>query len=416
MHFARCAHFTKPNNQQWCAHALAFAVVLSLVAFATTSAQAQKFTVLYSFKGSPDGSRPVATLIKAKGNLYGTTFLGGVSGHGTVFELNSKGKETVLYSFKGGLDGANPSASLIRDPKGNLYGTVQNGGISNGNCPASGCGTVFRLTKTGKETVLYRFKGGLGDGVDGANPNAGLVMDEKGNLYGTTYNGGVCLQWGTVFELDPSGVETVLHNFCGNGAGGTNPEAALVRDAEGNFYGTASSGDGISTAGSVFEVSKSGAFTALYSFWVHNKEWNDGIVPTAPVVRDEKGNLFGTTLYGGGYNCAAGCGTLFEVNSSGETVLYTFAGTPDGALPQAGLVRDAQGNFYGSTSSGGASNAGTVFKMDNTGNETVLYSFTGGADGASPQAGLVMDAKGNLYGATSAGGTGNKGTIFKLTP
>jgi uncharacterized repeat protein (TIGR03803 family) len=400
--------------------ALALAIVLVPAVVGIRSAEAQTFSVLYTFTG-PDGANPNAALIRdAKGNFCGTTYRGGSGscdyGCGTVFKLDKTGKETVLYSFSG-TDGQNPSAVLLRDPAGNLYGTTEYGG-------ASGQGTVFKLDKTGKETVLHSF---TGTGGDGALPLGGLVRDAKGNLYSTTAGGGdisACsfIGCGVVFKLDSTGNETLLYTFTGSGGDGANPDAGLVRDANGNFYGT-TGGGGASGYGPVFEVDKTGKETVLYSF---TGTGGDGANPSAGLVRDAKGNFYGTTYHGGDLTCDPpfGCGTVFKLDKTGkETVLYTFTSTGEGwANPEAGLLRDAKGNLYGTTYYGGASNYGSVFKLDKTGKETALYSFTGGSDGSYPYAGLVGDAEGNLYGTASDGGDLNCpsgygcGTVFKLTP
>ncbi len=216
---------------------LAFVVVVVSAVLATQSVNAQTYSVLYSFKGGADGQVPMGSLIRdAAGNLYGTTFTGGVPDRGTVFKLDSTGNETVLYTFSGA-DGGNPFAGMIRDAAGNLYGTTGNGGVFTCYGIPGGCGTVFKLDPTGTLTVLHSF-----DGSDGSGPFAGLVYDNEGNLYGTTAQGGdltcdggnTC---GVVFKLDKKGVLTVLHTFTG-GADGNNPSATLIRDAGGNLYGT----------------------------------------------------------------------------------------------------------------------------------------------------------------------------------
>jgi uncharacterized repeat protein (TIGR03803 family) len=376
--------------------ALPIAIVLVSAVFAARSAQAQTFTVLYAFTGGADGASPWAGLIRdGAGNLYGTTPYGGASGYGTVFMLNKSGKETVLYSFAYS-DGAWPYAGLIRDAAGNLYGVATGGG-------GSGYGTAFKVAKTGKETTLYTFSG-----ADGATPFAGLVQDAAGNLYGTTSTGGAS-SVGTAFKLAKTGKETVLHSFTGTGGDGSYPEAGLVRDANGNLYGTTVSG-GASVYGTVFELNKTGKETVLYSF----SGGTDGGYPLyGYLVRDAAGNLYGTTELCGAW----GVGTVFKLDKTGkETVLYSFTEGADGGYPLAGLVRDAKGNLYGTTESGGASDYGTVFKVDSTGKETVLHSFNGSTDGGSPYAGLLRDAKGNFYGTTSTGGASGYGTVFKLTP
>ncbi len=356
--------------------------------------------VLHSFTGGTDGAYPEAGLVRdAAGNLYGTTAHGGAYGYGTVFRVSASGTETVLHSFTyNGTDGVDPEAGLVRDTAGNLYGTTAQGG-------AYTYGTVFEVSASGTETVLHSFTGG----ADGASPYAGLVRDAAGNLYGTTVSGGA-YNYGTVFEVSASGTETVLHSFTG-GTDGRNPGAGLVRDAAGNLYGTTAYGGSYSN-GTVFEVSASGTETVLHSF----TGGTDGAYPGEGgpgLVRDAAGNLYGTTGEGGAYNY----GTVFEVSASGaETVLYSFTGGAYGEYPAAGLVRDAAGNLYGTTVDSGIGAFGTVFEVSASGTETVLHSFTGGTDGASPRAGLVRDAAGNLYGTTVDGGAYTYGTVFEVTP
>jgi uncharacterized repeat protein (TIGR03803 family) len=382
--------------------ALALVVVLVQILVTTAAAEAQPdvtFTLLYSFKGGTDGDAPVAGLLRdASGNLYGTTFYGGTSDHGTVFKLDAAGTETVLYRFTGGADGGNPQAGLIRDAAGNLYGTTLYGGI-----PSCQCGTVFKLDTTGTEIVLHSFNF---DGVDGIAPQAGLVRDAAGNFYGTTSLGGA-VDNGTVFKLDTTGAETILHSFAG-GIDGDSPHAGLIRDAAGNLYGTTPAG-GDPGSGTVFKLDSTGAKTVLHNFFDHP----DGKSPWAGLVGDAAGELYGTTQYGGTY----GKGTVFKLDKAGRgKVLYSFSG-PDGSSPSAGLILDRSGNLYGTTYAGGASDMGIVFKLDTVGNLTLLHAFHGGrGDGMNTGAGLVRDAAGNLYGTTPRGGAFNKGTVFKLTP
>src|SRR5215469_3212646 len=308
--------------------------------------------------------------------------------------------ETVLYSFCSQLnctDGYNPFAGLVMDKKGNLYGTTYQGG-ANAN---GGNGTVFEITVAGEEKVLYSFTGSNGDA---GNPYAGLVMDKRGNLYGTTVGGGVNGS-GAVFELSPSGTETVLYSFCSQPSctDGATPYAGLVIDKKGNLYGTTYQG-GVNGNGTVFEISPSRTETVLHSF-AHS----DGASPLAGLVIDQKGNLYGTTTVGG----VNGNGTVFEITAAGEEkVLYSFTGSNGDGDPVAGLVMDKKGNLYGTT-------VGTVFKVSPSGTETVLYVFcsqSGCTDGAGPMAGLVMDRQGNLYGTTSYGGANGVGVVFKVTP
>jgi uncharacterized repeat protein (TIGR03803 family) len=378
----------------------ALAIVLTSAVLVTQSAQAQTHNVLHSFTGVADGATPYAGLVRdASGNLYGTTTAGGASNRGTVFKLYTTGKETLLHSFTGGADGATPYAPLVLDPSGNLYGTATAGGASNS-------GTVFKVDTTGAETVLYTFTGG----ADGKTPDAPLVLDPSGNLYGTTSAGGATNS-GIVFKLDTTGAETVLYTFSG-GADGKTPTGGLVRDAAGNLYGTTNDGGrpracflGYVGCGVVFKLDTTGTETVLYTF----TGGTDGGNPYyAGLVRDASGNLYGTTSAGG----ASDSGTVFKLDTTGtETVLYSFGN--GGVEPFAGLVRDAAGNLYGTTTNGG-SGFGTVFKLDTSGTETLLHTFAGGADGATSYAGLVLDAAGNLYGTTTAGGDSSFGTVFEI--
>jgi len=385
----------------------------------------------------------------AAGNLYGTTTYGGATGNGAVFKLDSAGKETVLYSFTGGVDGGNPNADLLLDPVGNLYGTASTGGSSATACGGQGCGVIFKLDTTGKETVLHSFTGGPSDG---AFPFAGLVQDEAGNFYGTTMQGGSFYS-GTVFILDSAGNETLLYSFA-LGADGGNPRAGLILDPAGNLYGTTFAGglDNCTTntlaveksgCGVVFKLDTKGTETVLYSF-AGGSDGQDGANPTAGLIQDVSGNFYGTTSAGAPGPCYiipmnppepasdVHCGTVFKLDPTGkETVLHSFAGGADGAGPFAGLVLDVAGNLYGSTYYGGnggcsvsgtrpgalptVTGCGTIFKVDPTGNETVLYTFSStGGGGTFPLGGLVADAEGNLYGTTYVGGSANNGAVFKL--
>jgi uncharacterized repeat protein (TIGR03803 family) len=312
--------------------------------------------------------------------------------------MSAAGKKKALYNFTGtGGDGAFPEyGTLVRDSSGNLYGTTAAGGIRDQFCMFS-CGTVFKVDASGKETVLYSF---TGTGGDGYGPWAGLVRDSAGNLYGTTPYGGA-YNWGTVFKVDPTGKETVLYSFTGGSDGGY-PWAGLVRDAKGNLYGT-------TLFGTVFKVDPTGTLTVLYTFTGPP----DGLGPQAGLIRDSAGNLYGTT-YGGG---TGGYGTVFKINPQGqETVLYSFTGGVDGGRPRrSSLVRDSTGNLYGTTWLGGSSDFGVVFKLDTTGTETVLHSFSG-SDGKIPYGTLALDKAGNLYGTTYEGGAYGGGVVFKIAP
>jgi uncharacterized repeat protein (TIGR03803 family) len=371
-------------------------LIVGISAFSLTS-QAQTFTVLHTFTGSPDGAYPVPGLIRnGAGNLYGTTEGGGISNAGTVFKLNKSERVSVLYSFTGGDDGGFPFAPLSHDAHGNLYGTTSGRG-------AFGAGTVFKLDTAGNETVLYSFTGGL----DGALPYAGLVGGGPSTVFfGTTQSGGSGASYGTIFKVDTTGKERVLYTFAG-GSAGEYPFAGLVWD-KGELYGT-TSGDGTSVYGTVFKLTSSGKGALLHTF----TGTPDGAFPIAVLVRDAAGNLYGTTQQGGRLNA----GTVFKLDTTTDelTVLHSFAGNPDGKWPYAGLVRDAAGNFYGTTTLGGAFDSGTIFKLDTTGKVTILYSFTGSSDGSSPRGGLVLDEAGNLYGTATNGGDSTFGTVFKFT-
>ena len=397
----------------WTRGALTMAVLCLLLIVGFQPAEAQTETVLYSFcaqTGCPDGSNPRADLVMdTAGSLYGTTLYGGTSGAGTVFELSSSGTETVLHSFAAShTDGHYPYAGLLMDTTGNLYGTAQSGG-------AKGLGTVFKLRPNGTETLLYSFCV-LAACADGYHPRAGLIMDTKGNLYGTAFDGGA-YDAGAVFELSPSGTETVLHSFCQQAGcpDGYYPQAGLVMDTNGNLYGTTLY-NGAYGGGTVFKISSDGTATTFYNFCTATGCKN-GRYPQAGLILDTNGNLYGTTYGGGAY----GKGTVFELSPSGvETVLHSFcarAGCPDGSHPRADLVMDTAGNLYGTTYDGGTNSVGTVFKLSPNGTETVLHSFAAnGSDGTHPYAGLVTDTMGNLYGTTYSGGANGYGTVFKVTP
>jgi len=359
------------------------------------------YGVLYSFKGgSEDGADPYAGLLNVKGALYGTTYSGGASGNGTVFAITKTGTETVLYSFKGGsADGAQVVGGLV-NVKGTLYGTTRSGG-------ANGGGTVFSITPSGTETVLHSF-GGSGDGAD---PSAGLI-NVNGTLYGTTIYAGAnpSTPYGTVFSITTSGTETVVYSFKGGSGDGAYPDAGLL-DVKGTLYGTTTNGGANSGSGdgdgTVFKVTLSGTETMLHSFGGAG----DGKLPYAGVT-SINGRLYGTTLEGG----ANSDGTVFKITMSGkEKVMHSFGDSEDGVNPLAGLI-NVKGLLYGTTYSGGANEDGTVFSITQSGRETVRYSFKGGSgDGNYPYAALV-NGKGTLYGTTYSGGANASGTVFALTP
>lgn len=327
--------------------------------------------------------------------------------------------EAILWSFGNGNDGSRPSASLIMDTSGNLYGTTEFGG-------AYKRGAVFKLTPSGTESVLWSF----GRGADGREPRAGLIMGTNGNLYGTTSLGGTCgdgiFNGGTAFELTPSGEESVLWSF-GCGADGSEPFGGLVMDTVGNLYGTtASGGTSVYEDGTVFKLtppSLSGGNWSESILWSFSG--TDGSGPPGSLIIDASGNLYGTTTSGG----ANGCGTVFKLAPDGtNSLLWNFLSPLAGGAcnPEAGLIMDANGNLYGTTVYGGAYFEGTVFELTppstSGGNwtEATLWNFGSGADGVNPVSGLIMDTSGNLYGTTSAGGAYNAeifaGTAFELSP
>jgi uncharacterized repeat protein (TIGR03803 family) len=376
-------------------------------------AQAQTFTLLHTFKGNFDGTLPHGALLRdGAGNLYGTTSTGAnhnciQDGCGSVFKLSPGGIETMLHRFVQ-TDGAIPNANLIRDKSGTLYSTVAFGGSS--ACSGKGCGAIFSLDTTGKLTLLYVFTGG----TDGQSPYAGLIRDPAGNFYGVALAGGtsdpcgLTVGCGTIFKLDTAGKLTVLHIFTG-GADGANPYSALVRDSAGNLYGTASRG-GTSNKGTVFKLDPSGNLTVLHTF---TGTGQDGSIPYAGLIHDAAGNFYGTTMVGGRYNS----GTVFKLDPAGnQTVLYAFTGGTDGQAPWASLVMDKNGNLFGTTAFGGVYGDGTVFELDATGKQTVLHSFNTPIDGNAVIAPLILDSAGNLYGTADEGGFYGYGTVFKITP
>jgi uncharacterized repeat protein (TIGR03803 family) len=372
---------------------LALGAIFATAAFWAPQAQAVTYTVLHTFAGAPtDGANSASSLISdAGGNLYGTTYAGGATNQGAVFEWASAGPETLLYSFTGGADGGGPEAGLVFGSTGNLYGTTYFGG-------AYGYGVVFELSPGSPwtEKVLYNFTGA----TDGAYPQSTLISDSSGNLYGTTVSGGSGA--GVVFVLlpgSPNWTEVVLYAFSGAGDGG-NPAAGLVRDAAGNLFGTTEYG-GASGDGVVFKLDTSLHETTLYSF----TGGADGANPQATLALDAAGNLYGTTPYGG-----LGYGVVFKVNPSGnEIVLHTFTGGADGAYPYSGVILGTANRLYGVTYFGGAFGDGTAFKMTTGGVETVLHSFK---SGQYPFAGLFQNASGT-YGTTYYGGSGS-GVLFDL--
>jgi uncharacterized repeat protein (TIGR03803 family) len=416
------------------------AVLASFIAAMLVSAApavAQQETTLRSFNKT-DGYAPLSGLIlDSEGNLYGTTPEGGiVFNGGTVFELSPKTgggwMEKVLHTFipdAQGTDGVLPFGALLLDG-GNLYGVTAAGGTHNG-------GTVFELTPTtgGKwvEKILHNFSN---VGRDGFNPSGGVIADANGSLYGTTCSGGA-YNMGSVFQLAPqsngSWTETVLHSFGpGYGPDGVCSIAGLVFDASGNLYGTTNFGgayrgpNGVGL-GTVFELTPTpnGSWTeqVLHSF--NYDRGSDGVYPVASLIFDSAGNLYSTTSYGGKYDL----GTVFQLTPTvggawRETVLHSFGYGTDGWQVFGGLALGASGNLFGTTYGGGTGavfGAGIIFELSPSGagswTEEVLYNFGNSVtDGQYPNAGLVLDSGGRLYGSTEWGGASGYGTIFKVTP
>jgi uncharacterized repeat protein (TIGR03803 family) len=400
---------------------IAIFIVSLMPTFLATYAVGQTYSVLYAFRGTPDGENPQSSLvIDANGNLYGTTYQGGIQdcigygfGCGTVFRINKNGRETILHNFISGLDGLWPIGGVIRDAAGNLYGTTSEGGGTNH-------GTFIKVNRHGGERVLHSFTGG-----DGTYPSADLVFDGQGNLYGTTTFGGGS-DGGTVFKFDVNQKFSVLFSF----SYGYYPRAGLAVDSQGTLYGTTWQGGDTNYCGGygcglVFKLTQKGKFTSLYAF----TGGSDGTNPLGALVRDKAGNLYGTTSYGGDLSCSlgyyVGCGVVFKITATGKfKVLHTLS-MQEGAASYAGLVLDKAGNLYGTASAGGAYGDGSVFELQKDGTFRVLHSFAGGLDGANPLGRLVFDAAGSLYGTTSYGGnltcysgiTGaGCGTVFKITP
>jgi uncharacterized repeat protein (TIGR03803 family) len=310
---------------------------------------------------------------------------------------------TNLYSFGNSPgDGKNPYAALVPGSDGNFYGTATSGGTNNN-------GTVFRISPGGSYTNFYIFAGFPNDG---STPYARLAQGNDGNFYGTTYTGGTNND-GAVFRIGPGGNYTNLYFFGSYHLDGANSSGGLVLGGDGNFYGTTSLG-GTNDDGTLFRISPGGNYTSLHSFAGHPA---DGEQPIAGLVQGSDGNFYGTTYFGGTNDD----GTMFRIGPDGSyTNLHFFAGHPgDGANPYAGLVQGSDGNFYGTTVSGGTHNLGTVFKIGPSGGYMILYNFGSSiADGANPSAALVQGSDGNLYGTTDSGGTNinGYGSVFRISP
>jgi len=401
------------------------AVTLSAM---TAIAPAQTLTTLYTFSCTqgdcPDGGTPIAALVQAtNGDLYGTTYSGGANGGGTVFKITPDGVFTTIYNFCSQsrcTDGEQPNVGLIQAADGDLYGTTRIGGDS--TYSSSGGGTVFKITPSGALTTLYRFCSQL-PCLDGVTPDASLVQASDGDFYGTTPIEGVnCC--GTVFKITPNGTLTTLYSFCSQSGcpDGSNPYGGLVQAANGDLYGTtnwggtATTGCGILTqgpCGTIFKITPTGTLTTLHSFCVQTG-CADGLGPIGPLVQAPDGTFYGITV---GLIALASLeifpGSIFKMTPNGEvTTLYS------GSSP-SGVMQATDGNLYGTTVLGGASDYGSILKITPSGTPTTLYGFcsqSGCRDGAFPNARLVQATNGDFYGTTSnTNQVTPGGTVFRLS-
>ena len=415
-----------------------FAALLSLAAVVAISssarAQGTTPTALYDFAATDTnnvnvgGAVPESAPIQGRdGNFYGTTVGGGANGAGTVYRLAPDGTLTTLHDFgayidqrqQTNADGVGPHR-LVQGSDGDFYGTAFSGGTA-------GRGTAYKVTAGGAFTLLYEFAAtAAGVNADGAGPGAALIQGADGNFYGTATTGGPNAQ-GTVFQLTPSGTLTTVHAFAPTAGDGTNgegasPSGALLQSNDGTFYGTATNG-GADARGAVFSMTPSGAVSLLHSF---TRTGGEGVSPRGSLVRDSAGVFYGTTGGGG----ASGQGTVFQITATGGfATLYSFGvrdntgANATGAQPTGDLCAGSDGNFYGTTFTGGANSAGTVFRVTAGGALTSLYSFNAvdysvnnGANvgGGNPSSGVIQGADGNLYGSTTGGGAGGSGVIYQL--
>ena len=429
---------------------LPLATLCVLPMLAVAPAPAQTFSVIHAFTGARDGGNPLAGLtLDAAGNLYGTTYEGGgvigngcePSGCGTIFKMTNRGGGwvlTPLYAFFGQTDGAGPLAPVVFGPDGVLYGSASNGG--RGDCIIGnfgGCGVVFTLQPppTACHSVLcywsvnpnYQFL----SYADGFEPINNIAFDQAGHIYGTTFYGGSgnCFGFGcgTVFQLTQTGppwTKTTLYNFTGE-SDGSFPTSGVVIDRFGVLYGAAL-GNGLENYGTIYELTPSGSgwtFSIIYTF--HNG--SDGAYPYGGLVMDAEGNLYGTTSEGG----SGGGGTVFELSPSGGgwslSVISSLARGLNGGGPQGTLAFDSAGNLYDTTYGEGTHQCGNVFKLTHSGGQwsySDLYDFTCGNDGGLPEAGVTLDASGNIYGTTQSYGPnhtcgygpGGCGVVWEITP
>jgi uncharacterized repeat protein (TIGR03803 family) len=369
--------------------------------------------VVYSFRGKPDGWNPFGSLTADNdGTIYGTTFGGGSVGFGTVFALKPSHpgySERVIYNFLGNPDGSGPFAGVTLDGNGSLYGTTQLGG--------EGVGTVFKLTPSSSsgytESILHQFRPGpYGDGV---YPYAPLIFDKGGELWGATLGGGYCC--GVLFKVTPSGSGSGESGVWGfENSDGNSPYGGLVLDTRREMlYGTTESGLNAPN-GTVYEFppARGGFPTTIHTF-----SGLDGANPRSAMILDAKGALYGTTVGGGAYNS----GVVFRLARHNhlwtESVLYSFTGYSDGASPYGSPLLGRRGIIYGTTKDGGAYGQGVVYalKPSSTGyTDQTVYNFGGKPDGSSPISGLILGKKGSLLGTTAYGGRRDRGTVFEINP
>ena len=402
------------------------------------------FTVIRHLSFADGSGARGHLVIGADGNFYGATYAGGTNGYGTIFKMTPTGSTfTVLRSLSSATDGANCYGSLVKGTDNNFYGTTGGGGTT-------GQGTIFKITPAGVYTVLRQ----LNSSTDGGHSQSDLIQATDGNFYGMCYSGGVNFN-GTIFKISSTGTFSVLRSLVS--ANGIGPYGSLLQGTDGNFYGMASGG-GANAGGTIFKITTGGTLTVLRSLL----STNDGSSPRGSLAKGTDGNYYGMTYIGGSnffgtlfkitaagtftvlsnFNGAAqgnapyesllkgndsayygtastggvyNYGTIFKICDGTVSVLRSFNRTVDGAAPKGSLIKGTDNNFYGTTSDGGASSGGTIFKITTGGTYTVLKNLSSAVDGSIPLGSLVQAIDGNLYGTTSAGGTGGAGTIFKIT-
>lgn len=396
--------------QPICALLLFFAVT-------ATISSAQTLKKLVDFNVS-NGAHPLGVLVQGRdSNFYGTTEQGGPNNFGTVFKMTASGTITTIYSFCSSIgctDGAYPNAGLVLGNDGNFYRTTFSGGENYYGACSTGCGTIFKVTPAGILTTIYTLCS-QSNCLDGQNPAGVLYLASDGSLYGTTQRGGAN-GIGTVFKIFPSGLMDTLSSFCPlsgcTTAVGGAPESGIVQGTDGNFYGTTEEG-GTGGQGTVFKMTPSGAVITLHSF-CSKSGCSDGSDPWQGLVQGTDGNFYGTTYSGGAKNG----GTVFKIAPSGTlTTLYNFCSQTDctdGSSPYAGLARGSDGNFYGATQNGGDYSYGTLFRITSLGTLTTLQSFDV-TDGSVPVAGLMQAVNGGFYGTTAEGGADSVGTVFSFS-